>query len=166
MSHSTTSLQFIHIRNSRVGKVLAFACLFLLPFVSSCTIENYDDGGLDGFWHLEQVDTLSTGGSNDLSSVKRFWGFQGKLLAMYDYPIDGPNPTTNVISRFKREGDKVRLYDFYMNDRDNGDDMITDVDELSLFGISKLDEQWVIVRIDHGTLVLRSDRFALRFRKF
>ena len=82
MSHSTASLQFIHIRNSRVGKVLAFACLFLLPFVSSCTIENYDDGGLDGFWHLEQVDTLSTGGSNDLSSVKRFWGFQGKLLAM------------------------------------------------------------------------------------
>ena len=88
------------------------------------------------------------------------------MLAMYDYPIDGLNPTTNVISRFKREGDKVRLYDFYMNDRENGDVMITDVDELSLFGISKLDEQWAIVRIDHGTLVLRSERFALRFRKF
>ena len=41
--------------------ILFFAVLVFT--LSSCEIETSQNGDLDGFWHLEQVDTLATGGT-------------------------------------------------------------------------------------------------------
>lgn len=40
--------------------VLSLAVMMLT--LSSCEVETSQNGDLDGFWHLEQVDTLATGG--------------------------------------------------------------------------------------------------------
>ena len=55
--------------------------LVLLLFCS-CDIETSKNGDLDGFWHLERVDTISTSGSLDLSQEKLFWAFQKDLLQL------------------------------------------------------------------------------------
>lgn len=39
--------------------VLSLAVMMLT--LSSCEVETSQNGDLDGFWHLEQVDTLATG---------------------------------------------------------------------------------------------------------
>lgn len=49
--------------------------------LSSCTLETSDNGDLDGFWHLERVDTLATGNYLDLSRERVFWGVQHKLIS-------------------------------------------------------------------------------------
>jgi hypothetical protein len=41
--------------------VLSLAVMMLT--LSSCEVETSQNGDLDGFWHLEQVDTLATGGA-------------------------------------------------------------------------------------------------------
>ena len=44
----------------------------MIAAMTSCTIESSDNGKLDGFWHMEQVDTLATGGTQDLSDSLMF----------------------------------------------------------------------------------------------
>ena len=59
----------------------ALATPFLL---ASCNVETSDNGPLDGFWHLERVDTLATGGTTDYSSGYVFWGVQKELIYIKD----------------------------------------------------------------------------------
>ena len=51
---------------------------------ASCNVETSDNGPLDGFWHLERVDTLATGGTTDYSSGYVFWGVQKDLIYIKD----------------------------------------------------------------------------------
>ena len=50
--------------------LLLMVALFSL---SACEIETHDNGKLDGFWHLEKVDTIATGGVCNMSQQKAFW---------------------------------------------------------------------------------------------
>ena len=50
----------------------------------SCNVETSDNGPLDGFWHLERIDTLATGGTTDYSSGYVFWGVQMDLIYIKD----------------------------------------------------------------------------------
>ena len=65
-----------------------FLYIAMVPMLSltlgGCSIEMSDNGELDGYWHLERVDTLSTGGVCDLSGQLRFWAVQAKMLALMD----------------------------------------------------------------------------------
>lgn len=54
----------------------------LTSVLSSCSIETSDNGDLDGFWHLERIDTIATGGINDLSGQLIFWSVNNKLLML------------------------------------------------------------------------------------
>ena len=42
--------------------ILCIVPVLLLMSLTSCEIETSENGDLDGYWHLEQVDTLATGG--------------------------------------------------------------------------------------------------------
>ena len=59
---------------------ILFIVGIVLAAIPSCTIETSDNGKLDGFWHLVEIDTLQTGGQKDLSNEKLFWGVEAKLL--------------------------------------------------------------------------------------
>ena len=66
--------------------------MLVLCFQSACTIETSDNGDLDGYWHLEQVDTLATGGKLNLSKERVFWGVQHKLISCEHHRHNGKFP--------------------------------------------------------------------------
>ena len=49
--------------------IMALSAIALSMLFTACGIdfEGSDNGKLDGFWHLEKVDTLATGGVTDYS---------------------------------------------------------------------------------------------------
>ena len=51
---------------NRKHLILMLVGMLVLCFQSACTLETSDNGDLDGYWHLEQVDTLATGGKLNL----------------------------------------------------------------------------------------------------
>ena len=52
--------------------LLSMVALFSL---SACEIETHDNDKLDGFWHLERVDTIATGGVCDMSTSYSIYRF-------------------------------------------------------------------------------------------
>ena len=77
---------------------------FVLVALASCEIETSDNGDFDGFWHLERVDTLATGGTTDLSKKRVFWGVQYKLISVRDVDVDKQH---GYYLRFKQTRDKI-----------------------------------------------------------
>ena len=57
-----------------------FYILTLGVLLVSCELETSGNEELDGYWQMNQVDTLSTGGVADTREALVYWGIQGKLL--------------------------------------------------------------------------------------
>jgi hypothetical protein len=85
---------------------------FVIVALASCEIETSDNGDFDGFWHLERVDTLATGGTLDLSKKRVFWGVQYKLISVYDIDKEG---TFGYYLRFKQTHDQIVTHTPYKN---------------------------------------------------
>ena len=75
-------------------------CLAMTMAATSCSdfIETSDNGDLDGYWQLSQVDTLANGVQVDMTSSKVFWGVQGKFLTMLDTRRLLPTVTCSALS--------------------------------------------------------------------
>lgn len=143
-------------------RTLFFLPLFVLPLLfASCTLETDGNGDLAGFWHLESVDTLKTGGTLNLSSELRFWAVQGKLLNVSD-----KNSGASYYYEFKHEGDSLLLPTPYCDDRMNGDPVLTDVERLRPFGINLLNEGFRIESLSSSRMALTSTTLRLGFKKF
>lgn len=74
------------IRNNKLAAIAAILTTALT--LASCELETSDNGKFDGFWHLERVDTLATGGSLNLQQKRIFWGVQAKLISARDIDKD------------------------------------------------------------------------------
>lgn len=144
---------------------------FVIGFVSmlySCDIETSDNGDFDGFWHLEQVDTLATGGVSDFSKARVFWGVQAKLVSVRDVDKDG---NFGYYLRFRQTGDSIIMHSPYKNnwhqDRENGGDLpVSDATLLAPYGINNLEEGFLKEHLSGGKMVLRSKTLRLRFKRF
>lgn len=147
---------------------LIFISILTLTITSCGWFETSDNGDLDGFWHLERIDTLSNGGVNDLSNHRLFWGFQYKLVNMKD--ADGVHE--NLYLRFNHSGGTLTLYSPYVNhwhenDEDTGGDTPTeDVALLKPYGINSLEENFVVEHLSGSKMTLRSETLRLSLRKF
>lgn len=136
--------------------------------LAACDIESSDNGDFDGFWHLERVDTLATGGTTDLSKKRVFWGVQYKLISVYDIDKDG---TFGYYLRFTQTRDKIVTQSPYKNnwhqDRENGGDiLIDDPTLLAPYGINNLEEEFVKETLNGGQMILRSEKLRLKFKRF
>lgn len=127
--------------------------------LSACELETSGNGDLDGFWHLERVDTLATGGVADYSSQSKFWAFQAKLLNVSDN-------NGGYLLRFSHEGDSLFLSEPYTNDRTNGDTRLEDAQPLRPYGINTLSDRFRIERMKGGDMVLRTKQLKLTLKKF
>ena len=78
--------------------------------LASCDIESSDNGKLDGFWHLERVDTLATGGSTDYSDQLAFWGAQLHLISAKDLGTGGHE---RYYLRFQQTSDSLNITGAY-----------------------------------------------------
>ncbi len=124
----------------------------------SCEFETSDNGDLDGFWQLRQVDTLQ-GGSADMRGNGVYWAVQTDLLQARTSSVD-------VFFRFSHTSDSLFLSDPYFNDRMSSDIKVTDPAPLAPLGINRLEERFRVVSLDGGSMVLQSDVLRLYFRKY
>ena len=139
----------------------------MLPLLVACDIESSDNGKLDGFWHLERIDTLRTGGVADLSACGVFWAIEAKLLCVND--IDHKT-LGRYYFRFSQTTDSLIIHTPYLNkgheDTWGGDIPVTDALVLAPFGISALEEHYLKEKLDGSSMILRSSTYRLWFRRF
>lgn len=128
----------------------------------SCEIQTSSNGNLDGFWQLRSLDTLATGCSTDMRGSGIYWAVQKRLLEVQDKK--GMNAC--VFFRFSHTGDSLLLYEPYIDDRMSSDTKVEDVELLRPFGVNSLDEGFHVEMLDGGSMVLRSDKVRLWFRKY
>lgn len=156
-----------YLRFTKIGLSL-IASLSL----ASCTIETSDNGHLDGFWHLERVDTLATGGVADFSGKYVFWGVQKDLVFIRD-TADGS--AGSFYLRFDQTADSLHITKAYVNhghedsgDYEQGGDIPVETfdDGLRHFGINSLPEHFGKLSLSGGSMVLQTKNLRLRFRKF
>ena len=145
--------------------------VLLLMSLTSCEIETSENGNLDGYWHLEQVDTLATGGVCDYRNQRVFWGIQHKLISVSDFDTFGS--WLGYYFRFNQTGDSLILSKPYKNNwhQDNGDfggDIpLTDInDTVRRCGINNLVEPFYKEKLSGSKMILRTKDLRLNFKKF
>lgn len=148
------------------------ATLATTLMLASCNIETSDNGPLDGFWHLEQVDTLATEGTTDYSSGYVFWGVQKDLI----YIKDSSNSSVGAYYlRFSQTQDSLHITKIYLdhghednpNHEQGGDIPVEAIDRnLRFFGLNALPEHFKKEAINGNRMILSTKKLRLKFKKF
>ncbi len=154
----------------KTRNIIMAICMAATPLLGACTLETSDNGKLDGFWHLVQVDTLATGGIRDMAREKVFWGVQFKLISTQ--MANGES----CYFRFKHTGDSLIVNSPYWNHghesadststAPSGDIPVTDASLLAPFGINSLEEHFYVEKLTGSRMILRSNLYRLNFKKF
>lgn len=147
-------------RNKIRYVLLSMVALFSL---SACEIETHDNDKLDGFWHLERVDTIATGGVCDMSKELVYWSVQSMFVEVSER--SKVNNDKYFFSFSHRDG-KLSLFDARLSDRSNGDPEVEDPIILHPYGISKLNETFEVMQLTGSKMQLKSESLLLVFRKF
>ena len=158
-------------RKRHVGIYLWMLTLGILSSLTSCTIESSKNGDLDGFWHLERIDTLATGKTGDYSEKRIFWGIEHKLINVKDADAG----TRGFLLRFEQTSDSLKLSSPYKfnwhedqgtDDNPGGDIPVEDVEPLRHYGLNALDEKFAKEALDGSKMILRSKTLRLYFKRF
>ena len=143
-----------------ISNYIAIATL-ALGNLTACEIESHDNGKIDGFWHLERIDTLATGGTLDVSNEKLFWSVQVRLLE-----VSNRATGSKYIFSFRQADGSLYLYDPLVSDRREDDPVVEDVKVLAPYGINSLEETFAVEAIDGKKMILRSETLRLNLKKF
>ena len=146
------------MRNMR--KWFIMLSVLSLFFLVGCELETTDNGDLDGYWHLEWVDTLSSQRSIDYGQSRIFWSIQFKLLQLSDLE------NNSIIYNLVYDNHQLTLADPYMFDRADGDTLVTDVEVLRRYGVNALQETMKVVSLQSDRMVLESPVLRLHFKKY
>lgn len=162
----------LKLKNSltkRFLPMMMFMGVGLLMSLSSCELESSDNGDLDGFWHLERIDSLDTGKSVDMSKLHVFWGVEHKLIAARQNDMG----KESFYFRFEHTSDSLMITKVYANhghqDRgdDGGDIPLDDVTEdLKYYGVNAIPEGFLKESLSGSKMVLKSKVVRLWFKKF
>ena len=88
--------------------IISFFGLLALMLLQACNIETSDNGHLDGFWQLKQIDNLVDNTSVDKRYSSTSWSFQGKLVNLRS--LETP---VIVVGNFTHENGTLRLSPLY-----------------------------------------------------
>lgn len=141
---------------------LLFAACLVMATSCGDLIETSDNGNLDGYWQLAQVDTLQSGVSADMTDSKVFWAVQGKFLDI----IDTHQANYGYMFRFQHTADSLLLSDARINNREMSDSLLTHVSPLRPLGVNSLVEHFLVEQLTGSRMVLRGKIIRLHFRKF
>ena len=131
--------------------------LSLLVF-QSCDLEASDNGDFDGNWQLMQIDTIATGGKNDVKNQQLFYSVQVRLLCLNAYNTIAES---NLFFHFEHTGDSLKL-----KSASNDGKAMYPVALLRPYGINKELESFKVMLLNSEKMQLRSDSLLLTFRKF
>jgi hypothetical protein len=145
-----------------INKTLLLLITVLFAF-ASCgdLLEHSENGKLDGYWKLTTIDTLATGGQKSLQSQSLFMAVQGTIMMLNN--IDNG---AGFIFQFNHADGHLKIFDARVNDRGNGDPLLTSPDALKPFGFSGLEEDFTVEKLTGGKLVLNDGTLRLHFVKF
>lgn len=136
---------------------------FLLVLLTACDgFQVSDNDDLDGMWHLVEVDSLANQTTADFTYCGIYWSVQSDLLAL----DDKLERYESCLLRFIRSDGQLRVFDPYVNNRDEGDIPIADVAKLSPFGINAIEEVFEIESLSRKKMILKSQSLRLRFKKY
>ena len=121
-----------------------------------------DNGNLDGYWQLTNVDSLHNGQTADVRDKEIFWAVQTDLLEMRN--IEKVHP--DIFFRFSLEGNKLTLTNPVADDRPISDSLITDEHTLHFYGLSHLTETLRVLQLSAKKMTLESERLRMYFRKY
>lgn len=131
-----------------------------LMFLYGCELETTDNGDLDGYWHLEQVDSLAGLRSIDYGQSNIFWSIQFELLQLSNLEDN------TIIYKLVYDNRQLTLANPCMFDRADGDTLVTNVEVLRQYGVNALQENFKVVTLESRTMVLESPVLRLHFRKY
>lgn len=131
-----------------------------LAALSACDIESSGNGDLDGYWHLEQLDSLHNHQSVSYAGQQVFWSFQYDLIEMSNLHDN------SIVCRLKEANGVLQLEQPYIFDRADGDTPVTDVEMLRPYGINALQERLRIVSLGAESMILETPVLRLYFRKY
>ena len=129
--------------------------------LNSCSTEGSNNGDLDGYWYMRQIDTLSTGSQTDVHEKRIFWSYIGTLMQTQG------NGSPQIIYRFDHNNTQLRVYDPYRNIW-VADQKVTEENQniLRPVGINALDETFTVEVLTSDEMVLRSNTLRLHFIKY
>lgn len=140
---------------------IIIAIISLTVSFSGCTLEMSENGDLDGFWNLRQIDTIATQRKADVTNERIYWSIQ---LNMIDVRFVD-DKYKECVMKFEKEGDTITINTpCYFNHTD-GDVLLTDEEPLRPYGINSLNESFVIEHLNSSHMTLRSDKLRLYFKK-
>lgn len=126
----------------------------------SCTFETSDNGKLDGFWQLQQLDSLPGNIPTDMHDQDIYWSIQRHLLEVKRINYYG------IFFRFDNANDSLVIYDPYMDMRDSSDIKLTNDSLFAPIGLRGLTDSFAIVSLTNDKLILESKYRRLYFRKY
>lgn len=130
--------------------------------IVSCEIETSNNGKLDGNWQLRQIDTITTGGSTDMSQSYIYWSVENNLLQVRD--IDNNN--LKILFRFEKQGDSLTLRDpHFVVTKDELVPLEND-SLLQPLGIYGVQEGFQIQQLSNTRMTLQNHLLKLHFRKY
>ena len=144
-------------------KLLSILTLGIL--MVSCELETSGNKELDGYWQMDQVDTLSTGGVADTREALIYWGIQGKLLQIR-FSENGKYLGEGLLFRFERAPYTLNLSSPIRHHLYDTDEPIEDVEVLKPYGIYQLEEVFSIIELNDKSMVLDNGVLRLHFRKY
>ena len=135
-----------------------FALVIASLSFQSCEFEASDNGDFDGNWQLMQVDTIATGGRNDVKSQQLFYSVQMKMICLNAYHA---NAESNLYFHFEHTADSLKL-----KPASSDGHVMYHVSALRPYGINKELESFKVMLLNSDKMQLRSDSLLLTFRKF
>ena len=132
--------------------------IFIFCMLVSCDLEHIDNGYLDGYWHVTRIDTLATGGSCDKSCEHLHWAVQGRLIQLSGLE-------NRIFMSFKQEEQTLKVYGPRFDDQSKGDPEVTDTSILEKYGITGLDETFVMEKLTNKQMILKGNRFRIKLLK-
>lgn len=126
--------------------------------LTSCELRTSDNGKMEGFWILDKVDTLSTGGSCNVLEQINTWSFQFDLLELRNIRNE-----KDYVCRFSYTADSLIVSEIYGTASDL---KVTDAKELSCFGIDSIPAHYHIDYLTDEHMCLSGDNMKLYLKKY
>ena len=140
------------------------AALLLFALLTSCEMHSSDNGDLDNWWYLRQIDDLTADTQEDVVAKKVFWGYIGNMMH-----TEGGG-AGRFFFRFEHSGNTLRIYDARYDAKKSGDPLLDPTvsddkdkidNDLPKQGIhlrqnsdGKLEETFTVEHIDGETMTL------------
>lgn len=144
--------------------LIAMIIMVSVSGMSSC--ETIDNGDIDGFWIITQVDSLQQGTSHKIREQLKTWSFQANLARFFNYNED--TQKTPLMARFEQSNGNLILSEPFIYNRMEGDVLLTmdSTHYLRPHFINSLPDTFRIEKLNRNKMKIADDVVRLYFEKY